>query len=103
MGIGLNAVILFFIQVPVVSTSVSVGHAINKLQWDHKDGRRAVMGGSDGRLYVYDIGDMAIPRETEWIDMQKTTAGFVGSGHANGVQLEDERNLLSRSTSSRPL
>lgn len=89
-------------QVPVVTTPVSPGHAINKLQWDHKDGRRAIMGGSDGRLYVYDIGDMAMPRETEWIDLQKTTAGFVGAGHANGA-VEDERNLLSRSTSSRPL
>ncbi|KAH9176034.1 WD40 repeat-like protein [Lactarius sanguifluus] len=53
-------------EVPVVSTTVSAEHALNKLQWDRKDGRRAILGGSEGRLYVYDIGDMAIPRETEW-------------------------------------
>jgi dynein intermediate chain len=45
----------------VVSTNVGSGRAINKLQWDRKDGRRAALGGSDGKLYVYDIGDMAIP------------------------------------------
>ena len=61
------------------------GRAINKLEWDRKDGRRAVLGGSDGKLYVYDIGDMAIPRESEWTDMQKTVAGIVGGGQANGV------------------
>lgn len=49
------------------------------------------MGGSDGRLYVYDIGDMAIPRESEWTDMQKTVGGMGGggvggyvAGHVNG-------------------
>jgi dynein intermediate chain, cytosolic len=67
-------------QVPVVSTTVGQGRAINKLQWDHKDGRRAGLGGSDGKLYVYDIGDMALPRETEWTDLQRTVAGMVGGG-----------------------
>jgi len=68
-------------EVPVVSTSVGANRAINKLKWDCKDGRRAAMGGSDGRLYIYDIGDMAIPRETEWADMQRTVSGMLGSGH----------------------
>ncbi|KAG5637788.1 hypothetical protein H0H81_003180 [Sphagnurus paluster] len=70
-------------EVPIVSTNVGSGRAINKLQWDHKDGRRAALGGSDGRLYIYDIGDMAIPRESEWTDMQKTVAGIVGGGQSN--------------------
>ena len=68
-----------------MSTVVSPDHALNKLQWDHKEHRRAVMGGSEGKLYVYDIGDMAIPRETEWNDMQKTVAQLVGGGLANGT------------------
>ncbi|GJE91137.1 WD40 repeat domain-containing protein [Phanerochaete sordida] len=74
-------------EVPVVSTTVGQGRAINKLQWDHKDGRRAALGGSDGKLYVYDIGDMALPRETEWTDLQRTIAGMAGGGggHTNGT------------------
>ncbi|EKM50422.1 uncharacterized protein PHACADRAFT_263710 [Phanerochaete carnosa HHB-10118-sp] len=74
-------------EVPVVSTTVGQGRAINKLQWDHKDGRRAALGGSDGKLYVYDIGDMALPRETEWADLQRTIAGMTGGGgaYANGI------------------
>jgi dynein intermediate chain len=70
-------------EVPTVSTNVSSGRAINKLAWDRKDGRRVVLGGSDGQLYVYDIGDMAIPRESEWVDMQKSLAGMVSSQTAN--------------------
>jgi dynein intermediate chain len=37
-------------------------------------------------LYVYDIGDMGLPRESEWIDMQKTISGIVGGGQINGVE-----------------
>ncbi|KAA1468779.1 WD40 repeat-like protein [Dentipellis sp. KUC8613] len=83
-------------EVPVVSTTVNPEHAINKLQWDRKDGRRAIMGGSEGKLHVYDIGDMAIPRETEWNDMQKTIAGFVGGGgQTNGVAENDSSRILA--------
>ncbi|KAJ7636047.1 WD40-repeat-containing domain protein [Mycena polygramma] len=63
-------------EVPVVSTTVGTGRAINKLQWN-KDGRHAALGGSDGKLYVYDIGDMgANPREAEWAELQKVVAGI---------------------------
>lgn len=82
-------------EVPVVSTTVGSGRAINKLQWDKKDGRRAALGGSDGRLYIYDIGDMALPRESEWTDMQKTVAGIVGGGQANGVSESDTARIIA--------
>lgn len=78
----------------MVSTTVGSGRALNKLRWERKDGRRAAVGGSDGRLYIYDIGDMALPRESEWTDMQRAVAnlqaggaggGMAGGVHANGV------------------
>ena len=37
---------------------------------------------------MYDIGDMALPRETEWADLQKTLAGLAAppeEGLTNGV------------------
>ncbi|KAF9462959.1 dynein intermediate chain [Collybia nuda] len=83
-------------EVPVVSTGVGSGRAINKLQWDRKDGRRVALGGSDGRLYVYDIGDIAIPRESEWTDMQKTVSGIVGGGQANGTAEDSARVVAGR-------
>lgn len=82
-------------EVPAVSTSVASARAINKLQWDHKDGRRVALGCSDGKLYIYDIGDTAIPRESEWTDLQKTIAGMVGSGQANGVVDGDATRIIA--------
>ena len=68
------------------STILGSGRAINKLQWDHKDGRRVALGGSDGKLYIYDIGDMALPKESEWNELQKTVAGLSGGGaQSNGL------------------
>ena len=84
-------------QVPVVSTSVGSGRALNKLRWERKDGRRAALGGSDGRLYIYDIGDMALPRESEWTDMQRTVAGIMGGGgQANGIADDSARIVAGR-------
>jgi dynein intermediate chain len=53
------------------------------------------MGGSDGRFYIYDIGDMALPRESEWADMQKTVATIGGGGQANGVAETDSAKILA--------
>jgi len=79
----------------VVSTTVGSGRAINKLQWDRKDGRRAALGGSDGRLYIYDVGDMAIPRESEWTEMQKTVSGMAGGGQGSGIGESDAARIVA--------
>lgn len=79
----------------MASTVVGTGRALNKLQWDRKDGRRAALGGSDGRLYIYDIGDMALPRESEWTDMQKTVAALAGSAQANGAADTDPARIVA--------
>ncbi|KAF8223518.1 WD40 repeat-like protein [Tricholoma matsutake] len=82
-------------EVPAVSANVGTGRAINKIEWDRKDGRRAALGGSDGRLYVYDIGDMAIPRESEWADMQKSVSVMVSGGQANGVAESETARIVA--------
>jgi len=81
-------------EVPVVSTTVGT-NAINKLQWDRKDGRRAALGSSDGKLYIYDIGDMAIPRESEWTDLQRTIASIAGAPGVGSLD-SDPRVLAGR-------
>jgi dynein intermediate chain len=59
-------------QAPTSTVAVGPGKAINKLAWDRKDGKKVALGSSDGHLYVYDVGEAAVPRDTEWADMQKT-------------------------------
>ncbi|KAG8744173.1 hypothetical protein FRC10_010639 [Ceratobasidium sp. 414] len=72
-------------EIPTLSTQVCPDRALNKLEWDRKDGKRVAMGGSDGRLYIYDIGDAAVPRESEWTDLQKALSGLLGGGPSVGL------------------
>lgn len=52
-------IIYYLKQEPIVSTSVGSGKALNKISWD-KEGRKTAIGSSDGRVYVYDIGEVKI-------------------------------------------
>jgi dynein intermediate chain len=54
-----------------------------------------IMGGSDGKLCVYDIGDMALPRESEWTDLQKTISGIAGGGQMNGVSEGEAARIVA--------
>ncbi|CAG8594467.1 13016_t:CDS:10 [Dentiscutata erythropus] len=70
-------------EIPAVNTQVGNGRALNKLQWD-KEGRRVAIGSSDGRVHVYDVGELCNPREDEWIKMQKTLSEMNESGEMIG-------------------
>lgn len=64
----------------MVSTTVGTGRAINKIAWEGKEGKRVGLGSADGTLYVYDVGEIAVPRESEWTDMQRTLGVMLGGG-----------------------
>lgn len=72
-------------QVPVVSTQVS-DRAINKLAWDRSaTSRKAALGSSDGKVYVYDVAEKLVqPRDNEWVEMQKTVQGLVATRDQGG-------------------
>jgi dynein intermediate chain, cytosolic len=83
-------------QVPIISTTIGAGRAINKFRWDRKEGRRVALGSSDGRLYVYDIGDTAVARESEWTDLQRTIGNLnatVATGAADGLNEQYTRSV----------
>jgi len=40
-----------------MQTQVGEGKGLNKLSWSH-DGKKIAMGGTDGKIYVYDIGEV---------------------------------------------
>ncbi|TPX38502.1 hypothetical protein SeMB42_g06702 [Synchytrium endobioticum] len=62
-------------EVPAVSIAVGGGMALDKLAWD-KEGRKTVLGSSDGHLYVYDIGEMSQPRAEDLSCFAKVVSGF---------------------------
>jgi len=82
--------------VPIVSTTIGNGRALNKLRWDRKEGRRVALGSSDGKMYVYDIGDTAVARESEWTDLQRTIGSLNATGSV-GVAEGSEQMQYSRS------
>ncbi|KAI8329292.1 WD40-repeat-containing domain protein [Chlamydoabsidia padenii] len=63
---------------PFVSTPVGSGKALNKLAWD-KEGRKTAIGASDGRVYVYDIGEIATPKADDWHLLQKNISEMISN------------------------
>ncbi|KAJ1980011.1 hypothetical protein H4R35_001297, partial [Dimargaris xerosporica] len=60
-------------EVPVLSTTVGTGKALNRLAWD-KPGRKAAVGSIDSCVYVYDIGDKVVPTNQDFTAFQRTIA-----------------------------
>lgn len=73
----------------MVSSVIGTGRAINKFAWECKDGRRVGLGSSDGKLYVYDIGDMASSKESDWVDLQRSLGAMAG-GTGQGTTIDGD-------------
>ncbi|KAL1405096.1 hypothetical protein Q8F55_008719 [Vanrija albida] len=73
------------VEVPIVSTPVS-NRALNKLAWDRTPlARKVGLGGSDGKVYVYEVAEkLAQPRESEWVELQKTVQSLAANRDAGG-------------------
>jgi dynein intermediate chain len=74
-------------QVPASTTLVApdAPKGLNKLAWDRRDGRRAALGSSDGRVHVYDVGALAVPAENEWEATRKTVAALMADATASSA------------------
>ncbi|KAJ9075485.1 hypothetical protein DSO57_1035670 [Entomophthora muscae] len=57
-------------EAPIITTTVA-GCALNKLTW-HSSGSKVAIGTSDGKLLVYELGEMAIPSSEDWEIFQRT-------------------------------
>lgn len=72
-------------EVPLVSAQVC-SKALNKIAWDRGAGRKAALGGSDGKVYVYDVADKVVtPRESEWVEFQKNVGALAASNREPGL------------------
>ena len=66
-------------EIPIVSMPVDPNggrYGLNKLAWDKREGRNVAVGSSSGKVYIYDIGGLATPRENEWEMLRRTIAGI---------------------------
>ena len=53
---------------------------LNKLAWDRRDGRKAAIGSSDGKVYIYDIGTLSAVNENDYEQFRKTITTMISQG-----------------------
>lgn len=92
------------VERPVVSINVGTSRALNKVKWDKKEGKRIATGGADGKIYIFDVGGMATPREEEWMELQKVIGTLISgnqtvvSGNSNVAKSEATFSAPIRAT-----
>ncbi|XP_075683860.1 cytoplasmic dynein 1 intermediate chain 1 isoform X2 [Rhinoderma darwinii] len=52
-------------EVPTASTTVEGASALNRVRWA-QSGREIAVGDSEGRIWIYDVGEVAVPHSDEW-------------------------------------
>ncbi|XP_030103016.1 cytoplasmic dynein 1 intermediate chain 2 isoform X6 [Mus musculus] len=72
-------------EVPTASISVEGNPALNRVRWTHS-GREIAVGDSEGQIVIYDVGEIAVPRNDEWARFGRTLAEI----NANRADAEEE-------------
>ncbi|XP_052454866.1 dynein, cytoplasmic 1, intermediate chain 2a isoform X6 [Carassius gibelio] len=52
-------------EVPTASATVEGSPALNRVRWTHS-GREVAVGDSEGRVHIYDVGEISVARQDEW-------------------------------------
>ncbi|KAJ3108881.1 hypothetical protein HDU97_010153 [Phlyctochytrium planicorne] len=65
-------------EVPIASTIVGSGKALNKLDWD-KEGKKVAIGSSDAHCHVYDLGEISQPQPEAWNQFQRVVGEMVSN------------------------
>ncbi|XP_075443412.1 cytoplasmic dynein 1 intermediate chain 1 isoform X3 [Ascaphus truei] len=58
-------------EVPTASTTIEGASALNRVHWA-QSGREVAVGDSDGRVWIYDVGEFAVPHSDEWSRFART-------------------------------
>ncbi|KAM5279996.1 cytoplasmic dynein 1 intermediate chain 2 isoform 9-T9 [Ctenodactylus gundi] len=72
-------------EVPTASISVEGNPALNRVRWT-QSGREIAVGDSEGQIVIYDVGEIAVPRNDEWARFGRTLAEI----NANRADAEEE-------------
>ncbi|XP_056374914.1 cytoplasmic dynein 1 intermediate chain 1 isoform X2 [Hyla sarda] len=77
-------------EVPTASTTVEGASALNRVRWA-QSGREVAVGDSEGRIWIYDVGEFAVPHSDEWGRLARTLVEI----RANRGDGEEESGELS--------
>ncbi|XP_076827081.1 cytoplasmic dynein 1 intermediate chain 1 isoform X9 [Brachyhypopomus gauderio] len=60
-------------EVPTASVTVEGASALNRVRWA-SGGREVAAGDSEGRVWVYDVGELAVPHPDDWSRLARVLA-----------------------------
>ncbi|XP_012986669.1 cytoplasmic dynein 1 intermediate chain 1 isoform X5 [Esox lucius] len=58
-------------EVPTASVTVEGASALNRVRWA-SGGKEVAVGDSEGRLWIYDAGELAVPHSEDWARFART-------------------------------
>ncbi|KAJ8290750.1 hypothetical protein GJAV_G00017030 [Gymnothorax javanicus] len=58
-------------EVPSASVSIEGAAALNRVRWA-SGGREVAVGDSEGRVWIYDVGELAVPHTEDWTHFART-------------------------------
>ncbi|NXI51926.1 DC1I1 protein, partial [Chloroceryle aenea] len=76
---------LLFQQVPTASVTIEGASALNRVRWAQA-GKEVAVGDSEGRIWIYDVGELAVPHNDEWSRFARTLVEI----RANRADSEEE-------------
>ncbi|XP_036396102.1 cytoplasmic dynein 1 intermediate chain 2-like isoform X4 [Megalops cyprinoides] len=76
-------------EVPTASVAVEGSPALNRVRWAHS-GKEVAAGDSEGRILIYDVGEIAVPRSDEWTRFARTLAE-IGDSRDEAEELAAQR------------
>ncbi|XP_053324384.1 cytoplasmic dynein 1 intermediate chain 1 isoform X3 [Spea bombifrons] len=77
-------------EVPTASATIEGASALNRVRWA-QSGREVAVGDSEGRIWIYDVGEFAVPHSDEWSRLARTLVEI----RANRGDGEEEAAELS--------
>nr|KAF6337981.1 dynein cytoplasmic 1 intermediate chain 1 [Pipistrellus kuhlii] len=72
-------------EVPTASVAIEGASALNRVRWAQA-GREVAVGDSEGRIWIYDVGELAVPHNDEWTRFARTLVEI----RANRADSEEE-------------
>uniref|UniRef100_A0A6Q2XIC5 Dynein, cytoplasmic 1, intermediate chain 1 n=1 Tax=Esox lucius TaxID=8010 RepID=A0A6Q2XIC5_ESOLU len=72
-------------EVPTASVTIEGACALNRVRWA-SGGREVAVGDSEGRVWIYDVGELAVPHPDDWSRFARTLVEF----RANRAEGEED-------------
>uniref|UniRef100_A0A8C4SN29 Dynein cytoplasmic 1 intermediate chain 1b n=1 Tax=Erpetoichthys calabaricus TaxID=27687 RepID=A0A8C4SN29_ERPCA len=72
-------------EVPTASVAIEGASALNRVRWA-ATGKEVAVGDSEGRVWIYDVGELAVPHTDDWTRFARTLVEI----RANRADTEEE-------------